>query len=144
MLLLLLLFKEWDNIKLRCFKIIIIPFLVNTISCNTNQMLQDSPQSTALDSWTRCTWCLDHITCPLIHPLHSLLKKGSCTRWCHPASSSLPCPLPYSQLSCLPSILSSLLSSCLVLGALLCHPTSWFFPSSIQHYCTLLWLLPIK
>ena len=29
MLLLLLLFREWDNIKLRCFKIIITPFLVN-------------------------------------------------------------------------------------------------------------------
>ena len=64
-------------------------------------------------------------------------KKGSCTRWCHPASSSLPCLLP-SQLSCLPSILSSPLSNCLVLGACSVIQPVDFFPSSIQHYCTLI------
>ena len=51
-------------------------------------------------------------------------KQHSCTKSCHPDSSSLPCPLP-SQLSCLPSSLSSPLSSCLVLDAsYVIHPVS--------------------
>ena len=64
-------------------------------------------------------------------------KQGSCTRWCHPASSSLPSPLP-SQLSCLPSSLSSPLSSCLVLGACYVIRLLNLFPSSVQHYCVLI------
>ena len=52
-------------------------------------------------------------------------KQGSCTRWCHPASSSLPCSLPS-------YLLSSPLSSCLVLGV--CYVIQPFdlFPSSVQ------------
>ena len=64
-------------------------------------------------------------------------KQGSCTRWCHPASSNLPSPLP-SQLSCLPSSLSSPLSSCLVLGACYVIQQLNLFPSSVQHYCILI------
>ena len=60
-------------------------------------------------------------------------KQGSCTRWCHPASSSLPCPLP-GQLSCFPSSLSSPLSSCLVLGVCYVIQPVDLFPSSVQHW----------
>ena len=63
-------------------------------------------------------------------------KQCSCTRWCHPASSSLPYPLP-SQLSCLPSSLSSPLSTCLVLGVCYVIKPVDLFPSSVQHYCPL-------
>jgi len=63
-------------------------------------------------------------------------KQGSCTRWCHPASSSLPYPLP-SQLSCLPSSLSSPLSTCLVLGVCYVIQPVDLFPSRVQHYCPL-------
>ena len=53
-------------------------------------------------------------------------KQGSCTRWCHPASSSLPCSLPS-------YLLSSPLSSCLVLGVCYVIQPVDLFPSSVQH-----------
>ena len=37
-------------------------------------MLQDSPQSTA--QLLNQVHMMSHITCPLTHPLHSLLNKG--------------------------------------------------------------------
>ena len=64
-------------------------------------------------------------------------KQCSCTRWCHPASSSLPYPLP-SQLSCLPSSLPSPLSTCLVLGVCYVIKPVDLFPSSVQHYSTII------
>ena len=63
-------------------------------------------------------------------------KQCSCTRRCHPASSSLPYPLP-SQLSCLPSSLSSPLSTSLVLGVCYVIQPVDLFPSSVQHCCPL-------
>ena len=39
----------------------------------TNQMLQEAPQSTA--QLLHQVHMMSHITCPLIHPLHSLLNK---------------------------------------------------------------------
>ena len=94
-------------------------------------MLQDSPQSTA--ELLHQVHMMSHITCPLIHPLHSLLNKVLIPgEWCHPASSSLPCPLP-SQLSCFPSSLSSPLSSCLVLGVCYVIQPDDLFPCSVQH-----------
>ena len=59
-------------------------------------------------------------------------KQGSCTRWCHPASSSLPSPLP-SQLSCFPMSLSSPLSIFLVLHVGVCYviPLVDVFPSTV-------------
>ena len=56
-------------------------------------------------------------------------KQGSCTRWVMSSSS---------QLSCLPSSLSSALSSCLVLGACCVIQLLNLFPSSVQHYCVLI------
>ena len=95
-------------------------------------MLQDSPQCTdQLLTWY--TWCL--ISLALLNPSSLFsFKQGSCTRWCHPAGSSLPSPLP-SQLSCFPSSLSSPLSSCLVLHVGVCYVILLVdvFPSSVQH-----------
>ena len=94
-------------------------------------MLQDSPQSTAqLLTWY--TWCLD-ISLALLNPSSSFSsKQGSCIRWCHPASSSLPSPLP-SQLSCFPMSLSSPLSIFLVLHVGVCYviPLVDVFPSTV-------------
>ena len=100
-------------------------------------MLQDSPQSTA--QLLNQVHMMSHITfCPLIHPLHSLLKKvlvlgdviqPALVYPVHCLVSSLVCPLVW---------LSSPLYSCLVLGACyVIHPVD-FFPSSVQHYCTLI------
>ena len=104
------------------------------LSHNTNQVLQDSPQSTT--QLLHHVHMTSHITGPLIHPLHFTSKQCSCTRWCHPASSSLPYPFP-SQLSCLPSSLSSPLSTSLVLGVCYVIQPVDLFPSSVQHYCPL-------
>ena len=99
-------------------------------------MLQDSPQSTA--ELLHQVHMMSHITCPLIHPLHSLLNKVLIPgEWCHPASSSLPCPLP-SQLSCLQSSLPSPLSTCLVLGVCYVIQPVDLFPSSVQYYSTII------
>ena len=43
------------------------------LSHNTNQVLQDSPQSTT--QLLHQVHMMSRITCPLIHPLHSLLNK---------------------------------------------------------------------
>ena len=63
-------------------------------------MLQDSPQSTA--QLLNQVYMMSPITCPLIHPLHSLLKKvlvlGDVIK------PALVYPVHcQSQLSCLPS-----------------------------------------
>ena len=55
-------------------------------------------------------------------------KQGSCTRWVMSSSS---------QLSCLPSSLSSPLSTCLVLGVCYVIKPLDLFPSSVQHCCPL-------
>ena len=84
------------------------------------------------NSRTRHTWCL------IFFAIKSILSiDTSCTRWCHPGSSSLPCPLP-SQLSGLPSSLPSPLSTCLVLGVCYVIQPVDLFPSSVQYYSTLI------
>ena len=117
MLLLLLLFKAWDNIKLRCFKIIteklyhVMPYKPDVARLST---IHSPP-----NSCTRYTWCLI-----------SLAIWGSCAGCMWYSASGLVCPLvcslqypvalyklhvmSYSQLSCLPSGLSTPLSSCLL------------------------------
>ena len=96
------------------------------ISCNTNLMLQDSPQSTG--QLLNQVHMMSQITCPLIHPLHSPLNRVLVLgEWCHPASSSFPCSLP-SQLSCFPSSLSSPLSIMPCTRCMLCHPASRLVP----------------
>ena len=119
MLLLLLLFKEWNNILLRYhFWSIKISCTIQTRCCKTLH----NPQPNQVHM-------MSHITCPLIKvPV-----------LCDAIQPALVCPvlLP-SQLSCLPSSLSSPLSSCLVLGACYVIQLVDLYPSSVQHYCTLI------
>ena len=112
MLLLLLLFKEWDNIKLRCFKIIecTISGQLKLISHDTNQVLQDStPQSTA-----------------------QLLPFEFLGQWVHVISFSQQSSLPSPLLGQLGS-LSSPLSSYLVQGACYVIQLLDLLPSSVHH-----------
>ena len=123
MLLLLLLFKEWDNIKLRCFKIIeCTHFWSIKISHDTNQVLQDStPQSTA--QLLHKVHMMSHtcITCPL-----------SFLGWVHVISFSQQSSLPSPLLGQLGS-LSSPLSSYLVEGACYVIQLLDLLPSSVHH-----------
>ena len=142
MLLLLLLFKAWENIKLRCLKIIIKNYTISsqlkyhaiqTRRCKTLH----NPQPTQL---LQQAHMMSHITCQL---------RFFC--WVH---------VSFAKLSSLPSSLFSPLSSCLVQVAcdvilpavlfphwsvlsiiqlpctrcMLYHPASWFVPLySVQH-----------
>ena len=105
MLLLLLLFREWDNIKLRCFKInnytISSQLKYHAIQTRCCKTLHN----TQTNSWSGTHDVSYHL--PSIHPLHSPLNRAPVLgEWCHPASSSLPCSLPS-------HLLSSPISSCL-------------------------------
>ena len=102
---------------------------IQTMCCKTLH----NPQP---NSWTRHTWCPKS---PAVWSILSIDTSCTCSRWCHPAaSSSLPCPFPGSQLSCLPSSLPSPLSTCFVLGVCYVIQPVDLFPSSVQHYSALI------
>ena len=102
------------------------------LSHNTNQVLQDSPQSTT--QLLHQVHMMSHITCPLIHHILSIHFQ---TRFLHQvmSSSQLQFALSIAQ----PAVFFALQSvlSIIHLPFTRCIQPVGLFPSSVQHYCPL-------
>ena len=87
----LLLLREWDNIKLRCFEILVIPFLVNynitqyepgvarLPTIHAAQLLHQVHMMSCITCplsflcWVHVTSSVSCLVCPLVCPLHYIV-----------------------------------------------------------------------